>query len=77
MGAGNRFSDAENAWTKLDLENLTDVIVTDIYDNGETKSITVRFTFSSDERTLSMDEVQASVDKIIAELNQIGISLRA
>ncbi len=77
MGAGNRFSDAENAWKKLDLENLTDVIVTDIYDNGETKSITVRFTFSSDERTLSMDEVQASVDKIIAELNAIGIELRS
>ena len=77
MGAGNRFSDAENAWTKLKLENLTDVIVTDIYDNGETKSITVRFTFSSDERTLSMEEVQASVDKIIAELNAIGVSLRA
>ena len=76
MGTGNRFSDAENAWTKLDLENLTDVIVTDIYDNGETKSITVRFTFSSDERTLSMEEVQASVDKIVAELNVIGISLR-
>lgn len=77
MGAGNRFSDAQNAWTKLDLDNLTDVIVTDIYDNGETKSITVRFTFSSDERTLSMEEVQASVDKIIAELNSIGIELRS
>ncbi|MBO5041087.1 MAG: phenylalanine--tRNA ligase subunit beta [Clostridia bacterium] len=77
MGASNRFSDAESAWKKLDLENLTDVIVTDIYDNGETKSITVRFTFSSDERTLSMDEVQASVDKIVAEINAIGISLRA
>ncbi len=77
MGKDNRFSDAENAWKKLDLDNLTDVIVTDIYDNGTTKSITVRFTFSSDERTLSMEEVQTSVDKIITELNAIGIELRS
>ncbi len=77
MSENNRFSDAENAWSKLELDNLTDVIVTDIYDNGETKSITVRFTFSSEERTLSMEEVQESVDKIIAELNAIGIELRS
>ncbi len=77
MSGNNRFSDAENAWSKFKLDNLTDVIVTDIYDNGETKSITVRFTFSSDDRTLSMEEVQASVDKIIAELKAIGIELRS
>ena len=73
----NRFSQVENAWKSLACPALTSATVTDIYDAGETKSITVRLTFSSDEKTLSMDEVQPIVDQIVANLNAIGILLRA
>lgn len=76
MTGNARFSDAKNAWDSLSLPDLSDVIVTDIYDNGETKSITVRFTFSSTERTLSMDEVQSQVDQIIEKLKSIGFEMR-
>ena len=77
MGDGKRFSDVSSAWENVDCDNLTAASVTDIYDNGETKSITVRFTFSSDDRTLSMDEVQPVIDKIVNNLAQIGVNLRA
>ena len=77
MGEGLRFSDVSSAWTSLNCPSLTSATVTDIYDNGQTKSVTVRFTFSSDERTLSMDEVQPIVDEIMKNLNSIGVTLRA
>lgn len=77
ISAGNRFNDVENTWKSLECEMLKDTTVTDIYDNGETKSITVRFTFASDEKTLSMDEVQPIVNDIIENLGKMGISLRA
>ena len=77
MGEGKRFADVSKVWQELECPSLVNAAVTDIYDNGDTKSVTVRFTFSSDERTLSMDEVQPIVDKIIEGLNAIGVTLRA
>jgi len=56
---------------------LAGVAVTDIYESETTKSVTVRLTFSSDEKTLSMDEIQPIVDAIVADLDEIGIKLRA
>lgn len=73
---GVRFSEAEKAWKIAGCNELTSVKVVDVYDFDALKSITVRLTFSSDERTLSMDEVQAAVDKIVAELRALGIVLR-
>ncbi|MBQ7125301.1 MAG: hypothetical protein IJO00_02950 [Clostridia bacterium] len=71
-----RFSDAEGAWTAIDCSNISSVKVIDVYELDGTKSVTVRFTFSSDEKTLSMDEIQPIIDKIISNLNSKGILLR-
>lgn len=49
----------------------------DIYDGGDFKSITVRLSFSSEERTLSMEEIQQHIDKIVKNLSALGINLRA
>ena len=44
--------------------------------NGVVKSITLRFTFSSNEKTLAKNEVQSYVDTIIENLAKIGVVLR-
>lgn len=77
MVDGVRFCDAAKAWEKQNCPLLTGVTVTDIYESETTKSVTVRLTFSSDEKTLSMDEIQPIVDAIVADLDEIGIKLRA
>ncbi len=71
-----RFSDIASVWESLRCPLLTDAAVTDLYDADGQKSVTVRFTFSSDERTLSMDEVQPIVNTIISELEKREIRLR-
>ena len=76
VAEGARFADVSTAWSSLNCPALTQATVTDIYDNGETKSVTVRFTFSSEERTLSMDEVQPVIDDIVKNLASIGVTLR-
>ena len=53
------------------------VSVADIYKEGEQKSITVRLTFSHDDRTLTHEEVQEVVDGIIGELKTKGINLKS
>jgi len=77
MQEGVRFSDASAAWEKVDCPLLTGATVTDVYQSETVKSITVRLTFSSDERTLSMEEIQPIVDAIVSNLNEVGIQLRA
>jgi len=77
MVDGVRFSDVAKAWEKQNCPLLAGVAVTDIYESETTKSVTVRLTFSSDEKTLSMDEIQPIVDAIVADLDEIGIKLRA
>ena len=49
----------------------------DWYEKDGVKSITVRLIFSSKEKTLEMDEVQAWIDEILANLKEIGIEMRA
>ena len=50
--------------------------IVDTYDTDTVHSITIRFEFSSAERTLSSAEVQTVMDEIIAELAKIGVNLR-
>ncbi len=50
--------------------------IIDTYDVGDVHSITVRFEFSSNERTLSSSEVQEIIDGIVARLDGIGVRLR-
>ncbi len=74
---GVTFADMSDCWNSLHIEELQTVKVIDTYENEEMKSITVRLIFSAKNRTLEMDEVQAWIDEILANLKNIGITLRA
>lgn len=68
------FSDIEKSWLGM-TDLLKSVSLIDVYE-GEKKSITVRLSFSSDDRTLSMSEVQVFTDKIIGNLSAMGVELK-
>ena len=53
------------------------VRVVDVYAGENSKSITVRITFSHSEKTLTKEEVSAVTDKLIADLDALGIALRS
>ena len=77
MKEGVTFADMSECWSKLGLDELNSVKVIDTYEKDGVKSITVRLIFSSKEKTLEMDEVQAWIDEILANLKEIGIEMRA
>ena len=77
MKEGVTFADMSECWNKLGLAELNNVKVIDTYEKDGIKSITVRLIFSSKEKTLEMDEVQAWIDEILANLKAIGIEMRA
>ena len=77
MKEGVTFADMSKCWNKLGLAELNNVKVIDTYEKDGVKSITVRLIFSSKEKTLEMDEVQAWIDEILANLKEIGIEMRA
>jgi phenylalanyl-tRNA synthetase beta subunit len=77
MKEGVTFADLSECWNKLGLQELNNVKVIDTYEKDGVKSITVRLIFSSKEKTLEMDEVQAWIDEILANLKAIGIEMRA
>jgi len=56
---------------------LKKVGVADVYNDGNSKSITVRLLFGDDERTLTHEEVQEVVDEITENLKNKGINLKA
>ena len=51
--------------------------VIDIYDAEVVKSITVRFSFGLDDRTLTGEEVQKSIDDILEKLATIGVKMKS
>ncbi len=57
-------------------ELLTDVSVADIYEGEGESSITLRFTFSSNERTLSRAELTPITDKLLTALAEKGLPLK-
>lgn len=63
-------------WKKEGGSILKNTKIVDTYDTDTVHSITVRFEFSSNERTLSSAEVQEIMDKVIANLSVIGVNLR-
>ncbi|MGN1315445.1 MAG: phenylalanine--tRNA ligase subunit beta [Acutalibacteraceae bacterium] len=77
MKEGVTFADLSDCWNELNLEELGSVKVIDTYEKGGIKSITIRLNFSSKEKTLEMEQVQGWIDTILANLNKIGIELRA
>jgi len=74
--AGVLFENLESCWRQVGTELLKNTRIVDTYDTEDIHSITVRFEFSSSERTLSTAEIQEIMDKVIANLNEIGVTLR-
>ncbi len=74
--AGVFFENLTECWKTEGGEILKSVKIVDTYDTDTVHSITIRFEFSSNERTLSSTEIQEIMDKVIANLAKIGVSLR-
>ena len=73
---GMLFEAIANCWKNEGGEILKSAKIVDTYDTEEVHSITIRFEFSSSERTLSGAEIQEIMDKIIANLKDINVNLR-
>lgn len=76
LKAGTYFSDLMECWKGLGGDILKGTKIVDTYDTETVHSITIRFEFSSNERTLESGEVQEIMDKVIENLNNIGVNLR-
>ncbi len=74
---GVRYEDIASKWNDLNIKELKETSVIDIYDAGPVKSITLRFSFVAPDRTLTGEEVQEHVDAILAGLKNKGVTLRA
>lgn len=72
-----RYSEMEKAWTEAGIAELESVRIIDMFERAGVRSLTVRFNFSSHERTLGMDEVQGWIDGILSRLSEQGVTLRA
>jgi len=55
---------------------LAGVSLIDSFELAGARSVTLRFAFSSQEKTLSKDEVQPYVDKIVESWKSLGVILR-
>ena len=73
---GKKYSEIETAWKNEEIAELDGVTLVDTYEMNGEMSITLRFAFSSDERTLSMEEIQKHIDKILENFNKIGVTPR-
>ena len=73
---GMLYSKLKECWIGLGEEILKNTRIVDTYDTETIHSMTVRFEFSSNERTLSSEEVQSVMDKVIENLKKIGVNLR-
>ena len=73
---GLNYSELEKSWLKFGFAELSETKIIDIYDAGDIRSITIRFTFSSKERTLSTEEIQKIIDEIVFSLKNINVILR-
>ncbi len=73
---GMFFDKLSECWKNEGNGILKNTKIVDTYDTETVHSITVRFEFSSNERTLSSAEVQEIMDKVIANLASIGVNLR-
>ena len=77
MPQGLTFAQLVPAWADMDPETLTSVTLIDSFQQNGVMSITLRFAFSSQERTLSKEEVQPWVDQIVEKVGKVGAALRA
>lgn len=73
---GIRFENIASCWENLSLKELKKTSVIDIYDAGAVKSITLRFSFGLDDRTLTGEEVQKDIDAILDNLKKINVNMK-
>ncbi len=73
---GVLFADMAKCWASEGEGILKGASVIDSYDTEMFHSETIRFEFSSNERTLASEEVQKIMDSIIAKLKEINVHLR-
>ena len=74
---GTFFSNLAKCWEGLGGDILRNISIVDTYDTELIHSITIRFEFVSNERTLESSEVQAIMDKVIENLSNINVKLRS
>ena len=77
LAENTKYSDLAACWEALNLAELETAKVIDTYEKDGIKSITVRLIFAAMDRTLEMEEVQGWIDTILANLANIGVTLRA
>ena len=70
------YSQLANTWKDVHSGLLKSTKIVDTYDTDTVHSITIRFEFSSVERTLSSAEIQEIMDKVISGLSNLGVTLR-
>ena len=70
------FNKAKEKINSLGIKELNNIGIIDVYDLPEETSVTVRFTFSAFERTLTMDEVQKNIETITNALKDFDIKAR-
>ena len=70
------FRDLKKCWENEGGEILKSTRIVDTYDTDHFHSITIRFEFSSAERTLSSNEVQEIMNRVIENLKNIDVNLR-
>ena len=74
---GLKYEDLSRAWAEVDKSLLTNVSLIDSFAQNGQKSLTLRFAFSSQEKTLAKEEVQPVVDGIVEKLGRAGAALRS
>ncbi|MCD8025912.1 MAG: phenylalanine--tRNA ligase subunit beta, partial [Clostridiales bacterium] len=74
--SGILYENLTECWANEGKDILKGTKIVDTYDTSLVHSITVRFEFSSNERTLSLAEVQEIIDRIVANLEATGVKLR-
>ena len=74
--SGVFFRDLKKCWESEGGEILKSTRIVDTYDTEHFHSITIRFEFSSAERTLSSNEVQEIMNRVIENLKNIDVNLR-
>ncbi len=70
------FAELTHCWKSDDSGLIKNVSIVDTYDTEEIHRITVRFEFSSNERTLSSAEVQEVIDGITNRLADINVTIK-
>ncbi len=76
LNDGDIYDDIKSSWEALSIPELSKAEVIDVFEQNGARSMTVRFSFSSRDRTLLMDEAEEHIGKILSRLEEKGITLK-